>query len=289
MSEPVRFAVRDRVAVLVIDNPPVNALGSAVWAALDLRLAQALADSTADAIVLTGAGATFVAGADIRVFDTLKTTADSIGRSTGIHAILRRIEDSPKPVVAAIRGNSLGAGNELAMACHYRVATADAKFGQPEVLLGLIPGAGGTQRLPRLVGPELAMRMCTEGKPISATEARAAGLVDAIVDNDLQEEAIRFAATRKGTRRTRDLTDGIADKPRVSAAVESANAVLDEMVTATRAPRIALEAIRFGIEHGFDAGSARERELFATCVLTDESTALRQLFFANRAAAKRTA
>lgn len=288
MPDPVHFAIRDRIGILVIDNPPVNALGSAVWAALDLGIAQALADSAADAIVVMGAGSTFVAGADIRVFDTLLTTADSLRRSTGIHAILRRIEDSPKPVIAAIHGNALGGGNELAMACHYRIAAAGSKFGQPEVLLGLIPGAAGTQRLPRLVGPELAMRMCTEGKPISVAEALSAGLIDALVDDDLQKEAIRFASTRTGTRRTRDLTGGSADESRVAAAAETTRARLAEATTGSRAPYAALEAVRFGIEYGFDAGSVRERELFAACVLTDESKALRHQFFAKRQAAKGT-
>ena len=148
----VNYAVTDRVAVITIDNPPVNALSPAVWDGIDQAVQRAAGDRDADAIVLIGAGSTFIAGADIKVFDTLKTKADSFARSAGTHALLRRMEDASKPLVAAIHGNALGGGNEVAMACHFRVAAADARVGQPEVLLGIIPGAGGTQRLPRLIG-----------------------------------------------------------------------------------------------------------------------------------------
>src|SRR5262249_60118187 len=120
------------------------------WEGIDLAVSRAVADPNADAIALIGAGSTFIAGADIKVFDTLKTGADSFARSASTHALLRRLEDANKPLVAAIHGNALGGGLEVAQACHFRIATADAKVGQPEVLLGIIPGAGGTQRLPRL-------------------------------------------------------------------------------------------------------------------------------------------
>src|SRR6478672_11962179 len=142
----VNYAVTDRVAVITIDNPPVNALSPAVWDGIDQAVQRAAGDPDADAIVLIGAGTTFIAGADIKVFDTLKTAADSLSRSGNTHALLERVEDSPKPLVAAIHGNALGGGLEVAQACHFRVATKDARVGQPEVLLGIIPGAGGTQR-----------------------------------------------------------------------------------------------------------------------------------------------
>ncbi|HXI27391.1 MAG TPA: enoyl-CoA hydratase-related protein, partial [Vicinamibacterales bacterium] len=148
----VNYEVTDRVAVVTIDNPPVNALSPAVWEGVDQAIQRAIADPAADAIVLIGAGTTFVAGADIKVFDLLKTKEDSFARSAGTHALLRRMEDATKPLVAAIHGNALGGGLEVAQACHFRVATRDARVGQPEVLLGIIPGAGGTQRLPRLAG-----------------------------------------------------------------------------------------------------------------------------------------
>src|SRR5438132_408216 len=129
-----------------------------------------------DAVVLVGAGTTFIAGADIKIFAMLKTREQSLERSGGTHALLTRIEDCPKPVVAAIHGVALGGGNEVAMSCHYRIAARTASIGQPEVMLGIIPGAGGTQRLPRLCGPALALEMCTDGKSISADGALAAGI-----------------------------------------------------------------------------------------------------------------
>src|SRR5919109_3546419 len=181
MADPVRHDIVDRVAVVTIDNPPVNALTPPVWDALDVAVARAGADPKADAIVVIGAGSTFIAGADIKVFDTLKTGADSLARSANTHALLRRVEDASKPVVAAIHGNALGGGLEVAQACHFRIATADAKVGQPEVLLGIIPGAGGTQRMPRLAGATTALEMCTDGKPVPAPKALAAGIVDRVV------------------------------------------------------------------------------------------------------------
>ena len=150
-------------------------------------------------MVVAGAGNTFVAGADINIFKTLNTREQALERSGNMHARLRDIEDSAKPVVAAIHGNALGGGLELAMSCHYRLATHDAKVGQPEVLLGLIPGAGGTQRLPRLCGAQLALDMCTDGKPISARHAFDAGIVDEVVNGTreaLLDAAIAFAAAR---------------------------------------------------------------------------------------------
>src|SRR5919198_3532728 len=186
MPDLVRYEIIDSVAVVAIDNPPVNALSPDVWDAIDVAVSRAVADPNADAVVLIGAGPTFIAGADIKVFETLKTRDDSLARSAGTHALLRRIEDAAKPVVAAIHGNALGGGLEVAMACHFRVATRDARVGQPEVLLGIIPGAGGTQRLPRLCGVPMALAMCTVGAPVSAEKALAAGIVDRIIEGDLQ-------------------------------------------------------------------------------------------------------
>src|SRR5437016_3151353 len=180
----VRYDITDGVAVLTIDNPPVNALGPDVWEAIDANVARAVADPAASAIVLIGAGTTFIAGADIKMFDLLKTSADSMARSANTHALLKRVEDATKPLVAAIHGNALGGGLEVAQACHYRIATKDAKVGQPEVMLGIIPGAGRTQRLPRLCGVHLALTMCTDGKPVPAPKALAAGIIDHIVDAD---------------------------------------------------------------------------------------------------------
>src|SRR5499427_5285921 len=214
MSDFVKYSIQDRVAVLTIDNPPVNALAQGVWEAVDQAVARAGADPEADAIVLIGAGTTFVAGADINVFKTLKTREQSLERSGRTHALLKRLEDAPKPLVAAIHGNALGGGLEVAMACHYRVATREAKLGQPEVLLGIIPGAGGTQRLPRLCGAAMALEMCTDGKPVPAARALGAGIIDRIVDGDLRQAAIAFAReqlTGQVPPRTRARVDRIGD------------------------------------------------------------------------------
>src|SRR5262245_22978179 len=214
MSDPVRYEITDRVAVITIDNPPVNALSPAVWDGIDQAVQRAVGDPNADAIVLIGAGTTFIAGADIKVFDTLKTSEASFTRSANTHALLRRMEDSSKPLVAAIHGNALGGGLEVAQACHFRVATKDAKVGQPEVLLGLIPGAGGTQRLPRLCGAKLALEMCTDGKAVSASKALDAGVIDHIVSGGLLEGAIAFAKSKvvaHETRRSREIPISLAD------------------------------------------------------------------------------
>jgi 3-hydroxyacyl-CoA dehydrogenase len=290
MSELVRYRVVDRVAVITIDNPPVNALSPGVPEGISDSVARAIADSQADAIVLIGAGSTFIAGADINIFKTLQTREQSIERSEAVHARLEALEDSPKPLVAAIHGHALGGGLEFAMACHYRVAVASAKVGQPEVLLGIIPGAGGTQRLPRLCGPALALELCTDGKPLAAGRAAASGIVDVVVDGDLLQGAIAFAATlvRSGhaPRRTRDLNDKIADRAAGLAACQATRAALAKTARGARAPFAAVDAIEAAITLDFEAGSKRERELFADCVLSDESRALRHLFFAEREVAK---
>jgi 3-hydroxyacyl-CoA dehydrogenase len=289
MSTPVRYDVVDRIAILTIDNPPVNALGPAVWEALDEAVARAATDPGVDATVLIGAGSTFIAGADIKVFDTLKTRDQSLARSAGTHALLRRLEDCPKPLVAAIHGHALGGGNEVAMACHYRIAAPDARIGQPEVLLGIIPGAGGTQRLPRLCGPTLALQMCTDGKPISAEQALEGGLVDRIADRNLRDEAMALArerAARGQMRKTREQSDKTSDIASGLAACALMRASLARTARGVHAPHAAVDAIEAGLQQPFDAGSVRERELFADCVVSTESKALRHLFFAEREVAK---
>jgi len=239
MSDLIRYEIRDRVAVITIDNPPVNALSPAVWEGIDAAVARAVADPAADAIVLIGAGTTFIAGADIKVFDTLKTPADSISRSGNTHALLKRVEDSTKPLVAAIHGNALGGGLEVAQACHFRVATKDAKVGQPEVLLGIIPGAGGTQRLPRLVGPARAKDIVFTGRMIACVEALQIGLADKVVPAD---ETYKTA-------------------------VEMASAF-------ARGPTVALRAAKMAINRGLEMdlgdGLAFEREVFVNLFATDD-------------------
>ena len=289
MSDLVRYEVKDAVAIVTIDNPPVNALAPEVWGQIDDAVNRGVADPAAEALVLIGAGTTFIAGADIKAFDLLKTPADSMARSQGTHALLKRMEDATKPLVAAIHGNALGGGLEVAQACHFRVATRDAKVGQPEVMLGIIPGAGGTQRLPRLAGAQMALEMCTGGKPVPAPTALAAGIIDHLVDGDLLTGAIAFAKSKAKAREIRKVRDIVIGADGVKAGLEACGAMrasLKKTAKGMRAPYAVVDAIEAGLQLPFDQGSVRERELFADCVASTESRALRHLFFAEREVAK---
>jgi enoyl-CoA hydratase len=192
MSNLVCYAVHQRVAVVTIDNPPVNALGPGVLRGVEEAVTRGLGDPAVDAVVLIGAGQTFVAGADIKQFRTIRTREQSLDGLVKIHARLKRLEDAGKPIVAAIHGNALGGGLELAMACDIRVAAEDAQLGQPEIKLGLIPGGGGTQRLPRLVGHGRALLLNMTGDPISGTQAYEWGLVERVGGLD---DALAIART----------------------------------------------------------------------------------------------
>jgi 3-hydroxyacyl-CoA dehydrogenase len=293
MPELVQYTVQDDVAIVTINNPPVNALSPGVPEGIDAGVSRAAADPAAKAVVLIGAGNTFIAGADIKVFGTIPNREVSIDRSHRVHALLRRIEDCSKPVVCAIHGTALGGGLEFAMACHYRVAVPGAKVGQPEVLLGIIPGAGGTQRLPRLCGVTTAVELCTQGQHIGAKRALQEGIVDHIIDHkmdgDLLAGAIAFARAKAAAgeiRKVREQTAKIADHAAAAAAFAAARAGLKKTARGAHAPYAAVEAIEAGVLHGFDAGSEREIELFADCVLSAESRNLIRLFFAEREAAK---
>lgn len=287
MSAAVNYERHGDIAVLIIDNPPVNALAAGVREAVCDGLARAASDDGVVGIVVTGKGATFAAGADIKAFDAIATREQSLERSERMHRLLMAIEDSPKPVVAAIRGQALGGGLELAMATHGRVASADARLGQPEVTLGLIPGAGGTARLPRLVPPATAFAMCVEGKPLSAVAALAAGLLDEVVADVMTAacDAARSMA-RAGTRR---VTRNLQISPEKN---EVARNTAAEWRTALRgrkgadAARRAVDALEAAYERSFEDASRYERELFADCLLSVESRALRHLFFAERDAAR---
>src|SRR4051812_22919771 len=300
----VRYEIKDGVAVVTIDNPPVNALAPEVWTQIEDAVARGVADPAAAAIVLIGAGTTFIAGADIKAFDLLKAPADSMARSEGTHALLKRLEDATKPLVAAIHGNALGGGLEVAQACHFRVATRDARVGQPEVMLGIIPGAGGTQRLPRLAGAKMALEMCIDGKPVAAPKALAAGIIDQIVDgnpatgsgssrassrDDLLNGAIAFAKEKAAKKEIRKVRDIVIAPDAVKAGLEACDAMraaLKKTAKGMRAPYAVVDAIEAGLKLPFDEGSAREREIFAQCVTSTESKALRHLFFAEREVAK---
>src|SRR5947209_7296844 len=206
----VLLTKQDGVGVITIDNPPVNALSPGVPEGITSSIELAKNDPSIRAIVVIGAGRTFVAGADIKEFAKIR----SQGRSVTLLPALKTIEDCPKPVVMAIHGTALGGGLELAMAGHYRVASADAQVGQPETKLGIIPGAGGTQRLPRLAGVAKAVEMCAFGESIRASEAQQLGIVDRIIEGDLLAGAVAFAREVAAVRppRTCDRNDKLGSK-----------------------------------------------------------------------------
>jgi len=276
------------VAVLTVTNPPVNALGAGVPEAIGAAIAAAETDPAVRAVVLMGAGKTFIAGADIKQLEEM-----AWGRGPGApgqHALLEQIEDGAKAVVVAIHGTALGGGLEVAMAGHYRVAAADAQFGQPEVNLGIIPGAEGTQRLPRLVGIEKALEMCVGGKPIKANEALAVGLVDAIIKGDLKAGAVDFAeaaANRGGTHpKTREKKAERRTPGTLKEALEAGRALAAKARRNQTAPLAAVEAIEAAATLPFEEGWERERQLFRQSVRSDQCRALIHVFFAERTAGR---
>src|SRR5438552_15816885 len=191
MSELVKFSNRGGIGVITVDNPPVNALSPGVPEGILDAVKQAQTDDSIQALVLIGSGRTFIAGADIKEFG--KITSGERKDKFSLTELMLAMEDSAKPVICAIHGTAFGGGLEVAMGAHYRVAVASAQVGQPEVKLGLIPGAGGTQRLPRLAGVPIAVEMCAFGEPVKAAEALEAGIVDRLIDGDLLAGAMAFA------------------------------------------------------------------------------------------------
>jgi 3-hydroxyacyl-CoA dehydrogenase len=283
ITQSVDLDRRGRVAVLTVNNPPVNALSQHVRQGLHDGLKQAIADGAASAIVIVCAGRTFIAGADITEFGKPPVPP-------GLHAVLDLIEGSPKPVVAAIHGTALGGGLEVTLACHYRVGTKDARFGLPEVKLGILPGAGGTQRLPRVVGVEKGLSMMVSGDPIRADEALKHGLVDEIVEGDLAAAGVAFAEKvlneRRPLRKIRDLDDkltAVRGKPEIFASFRKSVA---RQTRGFRAPENIVKAVEAAVSLPFDEGIKRERELFLELLSSPESKAQRYFFFAEREAAK---
>jgi 3-hydroxyacyl-CoA dehydrogenase len=287
MSNLVTIAVRDDVAVVHIDNPPVNALSAGVPEQLELAITQAESDALVRAIVLAGAGRTFVAGADIK--DLERAAWDPSTDPPDIHDLLARVEDAAKPVVVAIHGTALGGGLELAMAAHYRVATSDARLGLPEANLGIIPGAEGTQRLPRLVGVERAIEMIVSGKLISAPDALAYGLIDRIVEDDLIAGAIAFAheiADGRTHVRTSDRRERLGDSETNAPLFANGRALAQKIRRHQTAPLTALEAIEAATTLPFEEGVRRERALAIESVRSDQCRALVHAFVAERAVSK---
>src|SRR6266404_4484143 len=268
----------DGIAVVTVDNPPVNALKHEVRDGLAEALKQARDDDALKAVVIACAGRTFFAGADITEFGKPP-------QAPGLHDVIAAIEAMPKPVIAALHGSALGGGFELALACHFRVAVAGARVGLPEVKLGLLPGAGGTQRLPRLIGPEKALKMIVTGDSIEAREALADAVIDGIVEGDLTQGAIAFArrvvAEGRPLRLVRDREEKL-----VAEGFADAAEALTRRLHGRDAPAACVEAVRNAITLPFEEGLKREGELFRKLVTGDQSKAQRHIFFAEREAAR---
>ena len=274
------YRVHGDVAVLTLDNPPVNGLGHALRTALVEGIDRANADAAVKSIVITGAGNAFSGGADIREFNTPKALAEPTLRTVIVTA-----ESSTKPVVSAINGTCMGGGLELSLGCHYRVAKADAQLALPEVKLGLIPGAGGTQRLPRAVGVEAALNMIVSGAPVAAEKLKGTALIDQIVEGDFLASALAFAKSVAGKplKRVRDIK---IDYPDAEAYFAVARNTVAAMAKGFTAPLKCVDAVEASVTKPFDEGIQYERDLFMQLIQSSESRALRHAFFGERAASK---
>ena len=274
------FEVKGGIAVLKLDNPPVNSLGLDLRQALVAGLARANADPAVEAIVLIGSGAGFSGGADIREFGTPKAVAHP-----NLRSVISEIEESSKPVIAAVGDVCMGGGLELALGCDYRVGIPGGRIALPEVKLGLLPGAGGTQRLPRLLGVEAALNMIASGATVASEKLAKTPLFDAFGEGDLLENALVFArrviAEKLERRRVRDLK---LDMPNAEAFFQFARNTVKSVAGPYPAPLACVEAVAAAVEKPFEAGLKRERELFTTLMLSPESAALRHIFQAERAA-----
>jgi len=283
MSDVVGVSRDGDVAVVTIDNPPVNALSHAVRSGVFEAMKGLKDDDGVKAIVLACAGRTFSAGADITEFGKTPQPPSLI-------ELINEIEAMPKPVVAALHGTVLGGGFELSLGCHYRVASAAAKVGLPEVKLGLIPGAGGTQRLPRLIGPIEALKVIVSGDPVPAARALELGALDEVVDGDVNQAAIALAnkvgAEGAAPVRLSERDDLLADVKADPTAFNEAAARLTARARGLEAPHACVEAVKFSLDLPVAEGMARERELFLKLMNGDQSKAQRHVFFAERQAAK---
>ncbi|NNE85877.1 MAG: 3-hydroxyacyl-CoA dehydrogenase, partial [Alphaproteobacteria bacterium] len=281
---PVLYQRDGEIAVVTLNNPPVNALAKDVRVAMARHLETAANDDGVSAIVLCGNGRNLCGGADIREFNTPARDVKPMSRD-----LMNLLEDCGKPIVAAIHGPTLGGGLELALGCHYRVATADAQIGLPEVLRGILPGAGGTQRLPRLIGLAPAIDMITTGIPVNGEKAAELGIVDAVATGDVRTDAIAFArqvvADNRGPRRisAMKVAGDEADNKKL---IEDYRAKLQKTSRGLLAPFHCLESVANSVTMSFDEGWAREAEISRTAMVSAESRSLVHAFFAERQVTK---
>jgi 3-hydroxyacyl-CoA dehydrogenase len=283
VTDQVDYNVEQSIAVITINNPPVNALSHGVREGIYKGIETASQDNSVTGIVIYCEGRTFIAGADISEFG-------SAPKEPHLPAVLTLLDQSNKPVVAAVHGTALGGGLETTLCCNYRVATSDAKFGLPEVHLGLLPGAGGTQRLPRIVGVEKALSMVTSGAPIGASEALESGLIDMIVESDLRAEAIAFAVAKSSegashprVRDNQEKLQSAIESPEIFAQVRK---MIARKTRGFLAPEYNIRCIEAAVSQPFDEGIKTEGKLFMELMAGPQSRAQQYFFFAERQASK---
>ncbi|MGA2316344.1 MAG: 3-hydroxyacyl-CoA dehydrogenase NAD-binding domain-containing protein [Thermodesulfobacteriota bacterium] len=289
----VKVEVKDGVAILALNNPPVNQLSEHFVREMADAFLQAFTDKAIKAVVLTGTGRNFIAGADITEIQKVKDKNFLLPRVMENHRFINAIEDAPKPVIAAINGHCLGGGLEIAMACHYRIAAESIQIGQPEVKIGLFPGAGGTQRLARLIGFADALMMITRGDPISAEEGLKKGALDEVVPaNQLLDQALQVARRfisgelNHKTRLTKNKTDKLPRPEEKAGIVAFAKGIAAKEAKGYIAPFKAIEAMERGLTDHFEADLKIEAELFADCVVSDVAKNLIGIFLNTRAAGR---
>ena len=283
ITDAVGMDIEHGIALLTVNNPPVNALSISVREGIFNGLKKALDDDSVSGIVVICEGRTFIAGADISEFG--KPPQDP-----NLHHVLDLLDGSNKPVVAAIHGTALGGGLETALCCHYRLAVSTAKFGLPEVHLGLLPGAGGTQRLPRAVGVEKALSMVTSGSPIGAADALASGLIDSIVEGDLRSEALAYAIEKASSSvshpKLRDTDERLQDAIDNPEIFNNLRKMIARKTRGFMAPENNIRCIEAAVSMPFDEGLKFENKLFVELMKGPQSKAQQYFFFAERQAAK---
>src|SRR5208337_1985116 len=289
----VRVEVQNGVAVLFMNNPPVNQLSEHFVMELVEAVSSGFQDSDVKAIVLTGTGKNFVAGADLRQIYKAKEKEALLPKVKFMSAFLNQIEMGPKPVIAAINGNALGGGLEIAMACHYRVAAKGVQLGQPEVQVGLIPGAGGTQRLPRLIGLPNALEMMTVGNPIDAEKGLSRRLIDEMVDAESLVPAALAAANKfvsgaisLDSKRTRNRHNRLPSAAELKAMANGAKFIAMSKAKGYLAPFKVIEAVEKGLSFDIEADICQEGDLFCDCAVSDVAKNLIGIFLNTRAAGR---
>jgi len=279
MQEVVTFSKEGNIGLIVVNNPPVNALSQAVRLGIKTGVEKGIADKDILAMIIICEGRTFIAGADIREFG--KPMMEPF-----LPAVVQYIEDSPKLMIAAIHGTALGGGLEIALGCHFRIAAPTAKVGLPEVKLGILPGAGGTQRLPRLVGPQAALDMIVSGNPIAAQKAQTIGIIDEIADGDLKAAALTFAKKVISEKRPIKKISSLAAKVDNPAMFEEYAKSIARKQRGFLAPFQCIKAVQAATELPFAEGMKREREIFVELQASPQSKAQRHVFFAEREVAR---